>query len=77
MRTLYRPKKGGAETWRWEDTKTELSRSPVPLVAPVVAALKRHWNSDRQQVERLVGRHDLVFCDEAGEPLRADVVSKQ
>jgi integrase len=80
MRTLYRPKKGGADGWRWEDTKTELSRAPVQLVPPAVTALQRH--RDRQQVERLVAgpryaAHDLVFGDEEGEPLRADVVSKQ
>jgi integrase len=79
MRTLYRPK-DATQAWRWEDTKTDLSRSPVPLVAPAVAALKRH--RDRQQVERVISgpsyaAHDLVFSDERGEPLRPDVVSKQ
>ena len=79
MRTLYRPKED-TRAWRWEDTKTELSRAPVPLVPAAVAALQRH--RDKQQVERLVAglnyaAHDLVFCDERGEPLRPDVVSKQ
>jgi integrase len=79
MRTLYRPK-DQTVAYRWEDTKTDLSRAPVPLVGPAVEALKRH--RDRQQVERLVAGasyagHDLVFADERGEPLRADVVSKQ
>ena len=54
--------------------------SPVPLVPAAVAALRRH--RDRQQVERVIAgasyaAHDLVFCDERGEPLRPDVVSKQ
>ena len=52
----------------------------MPLVPAAVAALRRH--RDRQQVERVIAgasyaAHDLVFCDERGEPLRPDVVSKQ
>jgi integrase len=79
MRTLYRPK-GETRSWRLEDTKTEKSRAPVPLVVPAVTALRRHHA--KQAADRLVAgagyaAHDFVFADEQGEPLRSDVVSKQ
>jgi integrase len=79
MRTIYRPK-DATQAWRWEDTKTDQSRAPMPLVPAAVAALRRH--RDRQQVERVIAgkryaAHDLVFCNAQGEPLFADAVSKQ
>jgi integrase len=76
-RTLYRPKIGGG--WTLERTKTDKHRT-VPLVPQAVAALVRH--RERQGAERLVAGdayadYDFVFARPTGEPLRADLVSKQ
>lgn len=76
-RSLYRPKRGGG--WTLEGTKTDKHRT-VPLVPQAVRALLAH--RDRQAVERLVAGasyagYDFVFASPTGEPLRADLVSKQ
>lgn len=76
-RTIYRPKRGGG--WTLEGTKTDKHRT-VPLVPQAVAALTAH--RDRQAVERLVAAeryagYDFVFAVPRGQPLRADLMSKQ
>jgi integrase len=66
--------KRNAEGWYLKGPKTEASKRPLPLPAFVLAALKTH--QAQQKAEKLYRRDSFVFCDKAGEPLKArDVLS--
>ena len=66
--------KRNSEGWYLKGPKTEASKRPLPLPAFALAALKAH--QAQQKAEKLYARDAFVFCDKAGEPLKArDVLS--
>ena len=61
--------KRNAEGWYLKGPKTEASKRPLPLPAFVLTALKAHQAAQRK--EKLFTKDGFVFCDKAGEPLKA------